>query len=85
MMGFNALRVRLVLAVPCLVMLLCPLLRAQLYTGTVTGLVSDPTGAVVPGAQVQLVDEQKGFAYNGDQQRRRELPVPQRASRELHD
>ena len=64
MMGFNALRVRLVLAVPCLVMLLCPLLRAQLYTGTVTGLVSDPTGAVVPGAQVQLVDEQKGFAYN---------------------
>ncbi len=37
--------------------------RAQLYTGTVTGLVSDPSGAVVPGAQVQLMDEQKGFVF----------------------
>lgn len=51
------------LAIPCLFLLLCPALWAQLYTGTVTGLVADPTGAVVPGAQVHLVDELKGFAY----------------------
>ncbi|MGO8816511.1 MAG: carboxypeptidase regulatory-like domain-containing protein [Terriglobia bacterium] len=61
MLGFKATRVRLFLAVPCLVMLLSPMLWAQLYTGTVTGVVSDPSGAVVPGAQVQMVDEQKGF------------------------
>lgn len=59
----KVLRVRLVLAVPCLLILLSPLLRAQLYTGTVTGVVSDPSGAVVPAAQVQLMDEQKGFVF----------------------
>ena len=48
MLGFKAARVRLFLAVPCLVMVLSPMLWAQLYTGTVTGVVSDPSGAVVP-------------------------------------
>ena len=37
---------------------------AQLYTSTVTGLVTDPTGAVVPNAQVKLVDEQKGYKFS---------------------
>jgi hypothetical protein len=44
-------------------MLLSPVLWAQLYTGTVTGVVTDPSGAVVPGAQLRLVDEQKGFVF----------------------
>jgi hypothetical protein len=44
-------------------MLVCPLLWAQLYTGTVTGVVSDPSGAVVPGAQFQLTDEQRGYVF----------------------
>jgi hypothetical protein len=39
-------------------------LWAQLYTGTVTGVVTDPSGAVVPAAQLQLVDEQKGFVFS---------------------
>lgn len=38
---------------------------AQLYTGSVTGTVTDPSGAVVPNARLQLVDEQKGFAFTG--------------------
>jgi len=37
--------------------------RAQLYSGTVTGVVADPSGGVVPNAQVQLMDEQKGYVF----------------------
>ncbi|MGI8958798.1 MAG: carboxypeptidase regulatory-like domain-containing protein [Bryobacteraceae bacterium] len=36
---------------------------AQQYAGSVTGTVTDPSGAVVPNARLQLVDEQKGFAF----------------------
>ncbi len=54
---------RLSLIVGCLFLVVCPALWAQLYTGTVTGVVSDPSGAVIPSAQVQLVDEQKGFVF----------------------
>lgn len=41
-------------------------LRAQLYAGSVTGVVTDPTGAVIPGAHLKLVDEEKGFSFTGD-------------------
>ena len=63
MTALKGVRFSLVLALPWLIILLSPMLWAQLYTGTVTGVVSDPSGAVVPGAQVQLVDEQKGFTF----------------------
>jgi len=36
---------------------------AQLFTGSITGVVTDPTGAVVPGAKVLLTDVNKGYAY----------------------
>ena len=36
---------------------------AQLYAGSVTGLVSDPTGALIAGAEVTLVDAEKGFTF----------------------
>jgi hypothetical protein len=76
----KVMRVRLVLAVPCLVMLLSPMLWAQLYSGTVTGVISDPSGAVVPSAQVQLMDEQKGFVFTASSGVIR-LPFKPRASR----
>src|SRR5579864_4427779 len=58
----NALRFRL-LSILALTLLLSILAWAQLYTSTVTGLVTDPTGAVIPNTQAKLVDEQKGFSF----------------------
>lgn len=37
---------------------------AQGYFGTVSGEITDPSQAVVPGAQVTLVDQQKGYRFN---------------------
>jgi len=36
---------------------------AQVTSGSLTGLVTDPTGAVVPGAKVVLTDTNKGYTY----------------------
>jgi hypothetical protein len=40
------------------------ILLAQGYFGTVSGDLTDPSGAVVPGAQVVLTDQAKGFTFN---------------------
>jgi carboxypeptidase family protein/TonB-dependent receptor-like protein len=37
--------------------------RAQLYTGSVSGLVTDPLGAVITSAEITLEDEEKGFLF----------------------
>jgi hypothetical protein len=37
---------------------------AQTIVGSITGVVSDPTGAVVPGAKVLLTDTNKGYTYH---------------------
>jgi hypothetical protein len=39
---------------------------AQLYSGSIVGVISDPSKAVIPGAKVSLVDEEKGFTFNVD-------------------
>src|SRR5690349_5101025 len=36
---------------------------AQVYSSSLTGVVTDPSGAAVPNAQAILTDEQKGFTY----------------------
>src|SRR5580704_3460426 len=40
-----------------------PLLQAQLYTGSVTGLVTDPSGGSIPSAKITLVDINKGYSF----------------------
>lgn len=39
---------------------------AQLYSGSVVGVVTDPSNAVIPGTKVSLVDEEKGFTFNAE-------------------
>src|SRR5215472_3580266 len=36
---------------------------AQLYSGSLTGVVADPTGALVPSAKITLTDVNKGFSF----------------------
>jgi len=58
----NALRTGVLFSALCL---LAPLAVGQLYTGSVTGVVTDPSGAFVPNAKVMLTDQNKGFIFNG--------------------
>ncbi len=39
------------------------LLFGQGYFGTLSGEITDPSGAIVPGAKVTLVDQQKGYQF----------------------
>lgn len=41
-----------------------PSAHGQLYTGSVTGVVTDPQGLAIPSAKVTLTDQEKGFPYN---------------------
>jgi Carboxypeptidase regulatory-like domain len=44
-------------------LLLLPGAAAQLYTGSISGTVTDPSGAVIPSAHVNATDQNKGFAF----------------------
>jgi outer membrane receptor protein involved in Fe transport len=63
-MGKRSVSSSCLLVVICLALVLPTLLFAQAYFGTVSGEVTDATGAVVPGVTVVLSDQQKGFMFN---------------------
>ena len=46
-----------------LAVLLPAALLGQGYFGTVSGMLTDPSGAVIQGAKVTLTDEQKGYQF----------------------
>lgn len=49
----------------CLIMVAFQPMFGQLYTGSIAGTVTDPSGAVVRGARVVANDVDKGFAFQG--------------------
>ncbi len=55
---------RRALALLAIAAVACSSIWGQLYTGTVSGTVTDPSGAVIPGAHVVMLDEAKGYSSN---------------------
>jgi Carboxypeptidase regulatory-like domain len=43
---------------------LCLAVFGQVYSGSLTGVVKDPSGAAVPNSRAVLTDEDKGFTYS---------------------
>src|SRR5262249_25851501 len=60
-LGSNRLKILFALF---LLALCLPALNAQLYTGTISGAVTDPSSAAIPSAKLTLVDVDKGFTFN---------------------
>ena len=57
-------RLRVIFAFLLLFLLPDVFATAQGYFGTVSGVVTDQTGAVVPGVKVTLLDQQKGYSFD---------------------
>jgi hypothetical protein len=47
----------------CIILALAGVLSAQLALGTITGIVTDPTGAVVANAPVEVKNAETGVVY----------------------
>jgi len=50
-------------AIACALLALCASLPAQIGTSTITGRVTDTTGAVVPHVQVSIIQPATNFQY----------------------
>lgn len=51
------------IALAALLVLYSPI-RAQVYSSSITGVVTDKSGAVIPNAKAVLTDQEKGFKYS---------------------
>src|ERR1041384_3174651 len=65
------------LAALCAAMLISTVLMAQSERGTITGVVQDASGAVVPGAKVTLTNTQTGVTFSAPSNDAGEFTVPQ--------
>ena len=75
--GHQKMRSRIVAIVGACVMLALPsLVTGQEARGTLQGRVSDATGAVVPGATVEVANVETGVDDADDVERGRQLPRP---------
>ncbi len=63
--GNGLLAVILVIAIA---VLLVPYARAQTALGTITGVIQDPSGAVIPGARIEVINEETGIATTVESQ-----------------
>ena len=61
-----------------------PAMFGQAYFGTVSGELTDATGAVVTGAKVVLTDQEKGFSFQHDLRQQRTISVPLDPSGSVH-
>jgi hypothetical protein len=62
---FNCRRVFFPVLLTAILLVLIPaVLFGQAYFGTVSGVLTDPTGAVIQGATVTLLDLDKGYKFN---------------------
>jgi hypothetical protein len=52
------------------------ILRAQIKSGTITGLVTDKTGAVIPGAQIIVINEDTQIVDKGKSDGAGEFAIP---------
>ncbi|MBE7545147.1 MAG: TonB-dependent receptor [Bryobacteraceae bacterium] len=52
-------------ALALMVCLACSVAEAQTITGSITGTVTDPTGAVVPGARISATNSATNISYTG--------------------
>jgi Carboxypeptidase regulatory-like domain len=52
------------------------LLLSQAYFGTVAGVVTDPSGAVVPGVKMTLTDVEKGYTFNATTNKEGQFTLP---------
>jgi hypothetical protein len=59
-LGAQLNKLRAAIPLLCLVSGLPPTLHAQTETASISGSVTDPTGAVVPNATVRLMDVDRG-------------------------
>ena len=48
------------LSLTAILLMTCGILSAQVTRGTITGRISDPSGAVIPGAHVEIVQTDTG-------------------------
>jgi hypothetical protein len=68
----------------CLVLAACVLpASAQLCVGSIAGIITDSSGAVVAVAHVTATDADKDFTFARYHRQRRPLPAPQHSSRPL--